>query len=537
MGCKAFNVISAAARVPRLAFYTAGHPGGLRLYSRVVALALSACNTSTGSEITARHHRASIPTSMNKLFSFTAAGLVALVSNSFCATLSVLPGTSIQAKIDQAQPGDIVAIFGGTYNEDININKAIRLVEVSGQQVNITGNITFSGIANAPIFEGFQVGSSGRGITVSNTTGLILRNIVAADFVNVGGDSEVEIITSQIASGSTTSGNSTIRIRASQVNSIAVNGQSAELIETTTGGISQSAGTLNVFKCTISGNIDTGLGSLKTIVFRSTFSGDAILRSKKVWFGYNDARSFNFRDQSEARVVVVGCKIDRQNGEAHGVQLSGTNNFFLLANTEVIRVSYQAYYRFGSSYYGWENGPDENAIDVRGVGNKGLICNNYCQMTYLGNDNGVRGDGIFVRDSANFRILSNLIVGAKHGVSAPFGTVAKNNLYWASPWNAREAEGVIAEGTLYTDPKFVTSRAPTLEAESPCNNAGVEDPIYANRDGTRNTIGPSGGTLYDPDARTTENPVVISFDLGPEQVLEGEATEILLSNGQAVSQP
>jgi hypothetical protein len=76
-----------------------------------------------------------------------------------------------------------------------------------------------------------------------------------------------------------------------------------------------------------------------------------------------------------------------------------------------------------------------------------------------------------------------------------------------------------------------------LAADSPCINAGTEDPIYANRDGTRNTIGPSGGTLYDPDARTTENPVVISFDLGPEQALEGEATEILLSNGQAVSQP
>jgi hypothetical protein len=159
-------------------------------------------------------------------------------------------------------------------------------------------------------------------------------------------------------------------------------------------------------------------------------------------------------------------------------------------------------------------------------------------MAFLGVDQGVRGDGIFVRDSANFKILNNLIVGAKYGLSAPFGVVAQNNLYWASPWpNNREANGVVAEGTRYLDPKFVSGQEPQLAADSPCINAGTEDPIYANRDGTRNTIGPSGGTLYDPDARTTENPVVISFDLGPEQALEGEATEILLSNGQAVSQP
>ena len=103
-------------------------------------------------------------------------------------------------------------------------------------------------------------------------------------------------------------------------------------------------------------------------------------------------------------------------------------------------------------------------------------------------------------------------------------------------WNT-DGNGVVAEGLVKGDPKFLSGQAPTIAADSPCINAGIEDPIYANRDGSRNTIGPSGGTLYDPDARTTENPVVISFDLGPEQVLEGEATEILLSNGQAVSQP
>jgi len=140
--------------------------------------------------------------------------------------------------------------------------------------------------------------------------------------------------------------------------------------------------------------------------------------------------------------------------------------------------------------------------------------------------------------SSGFRIFNNLIGSVLFCINAPFGTLAKNNLYYNSYWGGAFAQGgVIAEGTIYADPKFVTDQAPTLAADSPCLNAGVEDPIYNNRDGTRNTIGPSGGTLYDPDARTTENPVVISFDLGPEQVLEGEDTSVTLSNGQAVSQP
>jgi hypothetical protein len=481
-----------------------------RIRDSHAALALAACNTSTGSEITATHQRASILTPMNKLFSITAAAFVALVSNSLSATLSVLPGTSIQAKIDQAQPGDIVAIFGGTYNEDININKAIRLVEVSGQEVILHGNVNFSGLADAPPFEGFTQGSAGRGITINNTTGLVLRSIDA-----------------RAGSGINVAGSSNVRIAGCQSSAISTSGAILELVDSsTTGRLTQTAGSMHVFRCTIGENIDTSTGAQKTVAFRTTVHGDNTWRSKKAWFGYCNTRSFNFYDQTGAKVVIVGCKIDRQNGEANGIYLAGSNNNFLVANNSVIRVRY---------HY---SGDGENGLDGRGGGNSYLIVNNYFQLTYGGSDyNGVRGDGIYVRDSSNAKILNNVVVGAKYGISAPFGATAQNNLYWASPWNVREANGVVAQGTLYTDPKFETEQAPTLAADSPCINAGVENPIYANRDGSRNTIGPSGGTLYDPDARTTENPVVISFDLGPEQVLEGEATEILLSNGQAVSQP
>jgi len=446
-------------------------------------------------------------TPMSKLLSFTAATIIAMSVDSLAATLAVLPGTSIQAKIDQAQPGDVIAIFGGTYAEDLTISKSVRLVEVSGQQVILTGSITFSGVTDAPPFEGFTQGSSGRGITVNNTTGLVLRNIDARS-----------------GTGVTATGSSAARIMSSQCSAINASGAMLELVDTSvTGSVYQGTGTMHVLRSTVSGNIDTGTGAQKTVAFRTTVNGDNNWRSKKAWFGYCDTRSFNYHDQTDGKVVVVGCNIDRQNGEANGLYFGGTNCDILVANNIVKNVM-----------WGW-GGDGENGLDGRGSANNYVIVNNYFGLRHNGG-HGAAGAGVYLRNSVKAKVLNNIVESAHWGILAGFGVVAKNNYYYNMPWNTDD-NGVIAEGLVKGDPKFIADQAPLLAADSPCLNAGVDDPIYANRDGSRNTIGPSGGTLYDPDARTTENPVVISFDLGPEQVLEGEATDIILSNGQAVSQP
>jgi hypothetical protein len=420
--------------------------------------------------------------------------LVASLMTAHAATHAVLPGTSIQTKINLAVAGDIVAIFGGTYNEDITINKAIRLVEVSGQQVTITGNVTFSGVTDCPPFDGFTVGSAGRGITVANTTGLVLRNLDARN-----------------GSGITLDGTSVLAISGGQLSTL-----------------NQTGGTLHMAGVAVAGNLETQTGAEKTVAFRTTVAGDANLRSKRAWVGYSEARSINFTDANAAKLVVVGCLVDRQGGEANGVYCNVSNSQIQLVNNRIVGVGY------GS------NGDAENGVDLRGGGNKAFVAQNYCQLVYYGEGwwgNGARGDGIYVRNFSDATIINNIVVGARYGISAPFGVLAQNNLYWTSPWNAREANGVIAEGTLYADPLFVENEAPKLQAGSPCLNAGTPDPRYNDRDGSRNDIGPSGGAWFDPDGWTTENPVVISFDLSPDMVLEGIDTEVILSEGQAVSAP
>ncbi len=220
--------------------------------------------------------------------------------------------------------------------------------------------------------------------------------------------------------------------------------------------------------------------------------------------------------------MVVGCLVDRRGDEMHGIHCSVSNSQIQLVNNRIIRVG-----------YAWDE-DYENTIDIRGGGNKAYVSNNYCQLTYYGGRN-AGGHGIYVRDSSDVTIINNLVVGASYGVSAPFGAVATNNLYWASPWSGLERNGVVAEGTLYADPLFVENEAPKLQANSPCINGGTPDPRYNDRDGSRNDIGPSGGALFDPDGWTTANPVVLSFDLSPDMVLEGVDTEVILGGGQAVS--
>lgn len=434
-----------------------------------------------------------------KFTSFALSFGLALTLVAGATTHAVLPGKSIQAKIDLAVAGDIVAIFGGTYNEDLTITKAIRLVEVSGQNVTITGNVTFTGVTNCPPFDGFTVGSAGRGITVTDTTGLVLRNLDA-----------------RAGSGVTSGGTSSLSITGSQLSQL-----------------NHTGGSMQVNSVVIAGNFETRTSAQKTVAFRTTVVGDCVWRSKRNWFGYSEARSFNFQDQNEAKVVVVGNKIDRQGGEANGIYSNVSNSSILITNNRVVRVGYN-----------WSTrGDGKCGIDLRGGGNAAVIANNFCQLQYsadfYGRDEVSRGDGIYVRDFTQATIINNVIVGARYGISAPFGVLAQNNLYWASPWNGsfRETNGVVAEGTLYTDPLFVAGEELKHQAASPCINAGTPDPRYNDRDGSRNDIGPSGGAWFDPDGWTTENPVVISFDLSPDFVLEGVDTEVILSEGQAVSAP
>lgn len=443
---------------------------------------------------------------MKRHFILPLASILCMTSLAHADTLAVLPGESIQAKIDLANAGDIVAIFGGIYNENLTVDEAIRLVEVSGQEVTITGSITFTGITDAPPFEGFTVGSSGMNIVVNNTTGLVLRNVdhTAGNTVQV--------------TGTTTS----LQITECQLHNLSADAGITEISNSSlTGGIGQGGGILNTTNITVAGDFSTAAASSRTIAYRTTVR-ECFWKSNRSWFGYGKAVSFIF-EGSNAKVVVVGSEIDRLGNPYVGMLLTGNDNVYLVCNS-VIKGT------ISSSH------STDNNIYISGSGHTAVFANNYLHKTH--SSNAYSFDNIFAGDQVtNLLIQNNICSNTVDGmVRAPFGATVRNN-HAVNPSYSGVSGGVLAENTTSGDPLLVDGNPYELGEGSPCIDAGTPDARYNDRDGSPNDIGPSGGGWFDPDGWTTENPVVISFDLQPDQVLEGFDTEVILSEGVGVSAP
>jgi hypothetical protein len=431
------------------------------------------------------------------------------------ATLAVLPGESIQAQIDAATEGDVIAIFGGTYDQNVIVNKSVRLAEVEGEEVTITGNITFTGLTDPPPFAGFKTGSGGRRIVISGVTGFLVENIdsTAGDTIEINSDSDVLIRGGQHRALSMANG--VVEIHSSQFS----------------GTVTQNGGELEVYSTSIGGNMDTADAATKTLAFRTEVSGDCVWRSNRSWFAYSKATSFNHWSDND-RVIIIGSELNRGgNTESCTIRLEGSGNSFVVRNSYIHGTKGRC-----------DSNNDDKAIEVDGVHELVLIENNYIQTVHGGY--GCRDYTVKVSSDPN-AIIQNNIFDAQNTdwnrpVYAPFGALVRNNILTSGNIEFRAEGGVLAIDNLNAsfESIFGTEFDPyTLAEGSPCIDAGVEDARYNDLDGTRNDIGPSGGAAWDPDGWTTENPVMIAFELSTDQVLEGQTTSIELSEAFGVSAP
>lgn len=103
-------------------------------------------------------------------------------------TIGVDPGESIQAAIDAADDGDVVAVSAGTYNENIDLRgKAITVVGAGPESViRGTGNgpvVTItSGEGSNTVLDSLQitggVAEQGGGIMIRGSSPTIVRNVI-----------------------------------------------------------------------------------------------------------------------------------------------------------------------------------------------------------------------------------------------------------------------------------------------------------------------------------------------------------------------
>ncbi|HOK58222.1 MAG TPA: hypothetical protein PK659_04750 [Methanothrix sp.] len=119
--------------------------------------------------------------------------ILILVASADAATYTVCSygctNSSIQDAINNASPGDTIVVYSGTYNENVVVNKALKLVGINNPTINAanpSGNavsITGSGV----VLTGFTItgASTGNGIDVSNTSPLILYNNIEGNGVGL----------------------------------------------------------------------------------------------------------------------------------------------------------------------------------------------------------------------------------------------------------------------------------------------------------------------------------------------------------------
>ena len=398
------------------------------------------------------------------------------------ASYSVFSGQSIQAKIDAASSGDTVAIFGGSYTENLTVSKDVRLQLVAGQNVTLAGNITFSGLNNAYTFGNFNFGGqSDKAITINNCKSFTLSSVKSSigNIVVTGSNCYANVFNSTLGSGAIT--------------------------------VSDQA-TADFARCTVTGNV-----TVSSTVKRATFSRctvtEAIDSSATITcVAYSTLRFF--RQRGNGKAYLVGNTINERNYSVNGgmtwtIEAFDSSRIFLKnniirqgssgnysSNEEAVRISSLAQlealnnviYDYTDGYYGWGR-----AIRLEG------------------------STGSLISSNIGYTIQNEFVTG-------PFA----NNSVTYNLSQTGESGGVLLQNRVNADPAFVNTTDFVLGPTSPARNAGDPDPRFNDIDGTRNDMGIYGGPFYDPEGRTGSKPVVMQMEMDQTQFLRGDYSTLKL---------
>lgn len=335
---------------------------------------------------------------------------------------------------------------------------------------------------------------------------------------------------------------------------------------------------------TVSGAAGTGPATL--VCFRCTLpagdGGRGAIASKATlnWIGYNNAKTFYMRyidgaNPAAARALIVGNVFDQNftdytgggyhvfgspvRGAIHLEAPNGPNRPNVTMCNNIIRNVGKS----SGSTPGNIGDVKDNGIYMYGIIDFKIFNNvvhdvSQRQPAYDGNWVGARSNGVFIQGSCKGAILNNL-----------FYNIALNNVYivdWAGRADLQNgcsiacpSDGITISGNfihrpgvtgfapgyqavidpslniLGTEaPTFANAATYTLPTDSPLRNAGINDSRFNDFDATRNDIGIWGGSQFDPEGRTTYKPVVLGFDLTPDQTLDGVTNQVQLLNIGAV---
>ena len=408
------------------------------------------------------------------------------------ASYSVFSGQSIQTKIDAASNGDTVAIFGGSYTENLTVSKDVRLQLVAGQTVTLAGNITFSGLSNAYTFANFTWGGqTDKTITVSDCRNFTINSIKspAGSITATGSNTVAKIFATSLTNGViTVSGGANVQGIQSSCTGITVNGSS----------------TADLARCTVTGNVSAASGVKRASFSRCTVTESLDSSSTLTYVSYSTLRWF--RQRSNGKAFLVGNTINERNaGGGNTVETHETAK--LTAFNNILRN--------GAA---WSS--DNQAFWVSSAASIVVLNNVIYDYSGPSGDRGFRLDG-----SATNYISSNIGYGIQD--EFVYGPFANNTVTYNLSQTA-EGGGVLLQNRVNAEPAFVDTTNFVLGPSSPARNAGDPDPRFNDIDGTRNDMGIYGGPFYDPEGWAGSKPVVMQMEMDQTQFLRGDYSTLKL---------
>lgn len=419
---------------------------------------------------------------------------IGLIESSRSATYSVFSGQSIQTKIDGASNGDTVAVFGGSYAENLTVSKNVRLQLVAGQTVTLAGNITFSGLSNGYTFSNFTWGGqTDKIITVSDCRNFTINGIKspAGNIVVTGSNTSAKIFATSLTNGDiTVSGAGSVQ--AIQCSSTAVNVNGSSIADFT--------------RCTVTGSVAVASGVKRVSFSRCTVTENFDSSASESFVSYSNLRWF--RQRSNGKAYLVGNTINERSASS-GITIETYDSAKILALNNILR---------GGSIWS----PENNAVWIAPNASINFMNNVIYEYTggYQG-DRGFRLDGSITTNN----ISSNIGFGIKDEfITGPFA----NNTVEYNLSTTGASGGVLLQNRINADPAFVDTTDFVLGPTSPARNAGNPDPRYNDIDGTRNDMGIYGGPFYDPEGRTGSKPVVMQMELDQTQFLKGDYSTLKL---------
>ena len=464
---------------------------------------------------------------------------------SLAATFSVTPGQSIQDAIDNAADGDLIVIFGGSYSEELTINKAVHLTEAVGEDVIINGNVTISGVSDAPPFRGFDLGAGTATLTVENTTGLAISGVTMDDLLQLGG--------SVYVSDSIINGRWII-----DAHGFPNPDYNPQLPFNHPDNIGKAQ--------LLFSEAERAVGFRLNIVEGCTWGS-----LKKGWLGYSTLASpFQHSnpedpDLTNALTVLVANEINIATDMRGAIYINHRTNAGSSAQiyNNYLRSKIQRVSPTQASPFGQHE-------SIRATASSLTIQNNYSELLPVGNPSSLQRPDAVGRGYSAYHLVgdaitvrNNVIKGNVVAINAPGNSVieynyASNDYHYLAfdpdlgfpltggcvPTFAPDGNGGLVDTNTGKAPGssnlvFLKDSGwwSYLGAAADVEALSSPNPLYNDRDGSRNNLGPSGGPSFDPGAWLTSKPVVISFDLSPESQVAGQGAEVLLSNGIAISAP